>query len=132
MQTKMVSDGYLDSAAGTRRRFIGRNDYNKIRDMLAHLPQAHTTFTANKVIERLFYGKINRRKEVQGEQKLFLEPINQVHDETDIMFLKGEEEIARSIFTNINSVPLNVWGTEITIPFEAKYGPNWAEQKNNL
>ena len=128
MQTKMISDGYLDSAAGTRRHFLDRNDHNKIRDMLAHLPQAHTTFTANKVIERLFYNGINR----DHNDKLILEPVNQVHDETDLMFEKGYESWVQQIFAGVSTVTLDVWGTEITIPFEAKYGPNWGSQPHDL
>lgn len=127
MEGQLISRGTLMSAGGTYRKFFGRRDAATLRTMLSHLPQAHTGYSTNVVINRLYYSPANRRG-----RGLILEHLNQVHDETDLAFNFGEEELAGEIFWSHCRVPLDIWGVEVEIPFEAAYGPNWGAANTEL
>lgn len=127
MRSRLVKDGYLDSASGTRRYFLGRKDDSTLRDMLAHAPQAHTTYAANVVLDRISSDPENRR-----EGKLLLQPINQVHDETLLRYPVADRETCHSIFKRHCRVEMDYWGTKFVIPFEAKYGADWGTCINDI
>lgn len=129
MVTLMTSKGYLDSFGGTRRYFFGRRDTSTVREMLSHLPQAHTSYATNRLIERCYYWSENR---IPGTQRLILRPCNQVHDETCILFDSDRLDYVRSLFHRMTDVPMECWGIKFTIPFEAMYGPNWGNCKEEL
>lgn len=122
--------GYLDSYGGTRRMFFGRRDNGTVRDMLSHLPQAHTSYSTNKFIERIYYWTRNRDSACR--QRLIIEPVNQVHDET--CFLKRDQDIdfVRGFCKDATNIPMECWKQPFTIPFEIMYGPNWGECKETL
>ena len=124
---KLQSEGYLDSANGVRRYFLGRKDGTTLRKMLAQAPQAHTAHVANKVIHRLFYGPENRI----GDQ-LIIHPCNQVHDELDGMFDTDKLEQATDVMSAVWRVPISYWGVEFTIPFEAEHGADWGNLPNEM
>lgn len=134
LQEKMVSllnsHGYLDAFSGNRRYFFGRRDNNTVREMLSQLPQAHTTYVTNLLLERLYYWKGNRRAE--SARKFIASPANQVHDETDIMFKLGDLDQVREIFNKCCQNEIMCWGVKYTIPFEANYGPNWGDAHEEL
>lgn len=122
MRAQLNTRGYLDCASGSRRVFFGRKDNSTLRQMLAHAPQAHTTYTANVVLERWYYNEAYR---IPGTRIPIIEPINQVHDETDGAISVSRIEEARRIFHESKNVELDFWGEKFTIPFEAQYGDSW-------
>lgn len=122
--SQLNSSGYIDAFSGTRRHFLGRKDNATLRVMLSHAPQAHTSYATNKLLEKLFYLPVNRRPDGLS---LIIEPVNQVHDETDLLFRRTELELAREIFFPLTKFPMKYWGVEFEIPFEAMYGENWGE-----
>ena len=122
--------GYLDSCIGTRRTFYGRKDQSTLREMMAHLPQLHTTYVINKIIERLYYAEDNRQDE--GNGKFIIDPINQLHDELDATFEENLTYTTAQVFWRKVEVPLDMWGVKFTIPVEAQYGPNWGDTTKEL
>lgn len=123
----MRSRPFLRCANGQERYFFGREDNSTMRKMLAYMPQAHTAFVTNRVIERLYYNKENR-----SGRDLRVKLANQVHDETDFYIKKGDETFASKLFHSSCHVPLEIWGVPFEIKFEAEYGPNWGEQNKEL
>jgi hypothetical protein len=124
----MNQQGYLDSFAGTRRMFFGRKDNTTVRDMLAHLPQAHTAFATNTLLERVYFWPVNRR----DRNELILEPVNQVHDEADMMFKQADLGRVREMFPSLTELEMEVWGIKFQIPFEANYGLSWGDCETPL
>lgn len=125
VRSKLNSDGFMDTADGARRYFLGRKDESTLRGMLSHAPQAHTGHVANTVIDRIFNWKVNRVK--PSFPHLYLEPTNQVHDEIDGAFdLRDLAEVTH-VLNTVWRVPITFWGQEFTIPFEVQYGPTWGD-----
>jgi len=126
----MNDQGYLDSFGGTRRAFFGRKDNGTVRDMLSHLPQAHTSFATNRFIERIYYWKCNRH--LDNPRRLIIQPVNQVHDETCVVFPSDKLGFVKEFCQAATNIPMECWGQKFTIPFELQYGPNWGECKETL
>lgn len=125
--------GFLDSYGGTRRMFFGRRDSGTVRDMLSHLPQAHTSYVTNKFIERIYYWQRNRSPEKR--QRLIIEPVNQVHDETCFVIREGGPEalaFVRDFCKDATHIPVECWKQPFIIPFEIQYGPDWGSCKETL
>ena len=61
-----------------------------------------------------------------------MEPVNQVHDETDLLFPVDQLDYCRELFWSMTKLPMSCWGVDFTIPFEANYGPNWGAAKTDL
>lgn len=127
--TQLNSTGYIDAFSGTRRFFLGRHDNSTLRVMLSHAPQAHTSYATNALLEKLYYLPVNRYPD---GLHLIIEPVNQVHDETDLIFPQPELERVREIFHSLTKFPMKYWGIEFEIPFEALYGDNWHDCENEL
>lgn len=128
MKELMMKDAVLETTGGQKRRFYGRKDHSTLREMLAFLPQAHTCYVTNTVINRLYRDPMNR----VAAGNLFFKICNQVHDETDSYFPKGQESIASKIFNSLKEVPLKIFGIPFRIEFEAEYGENWGSQNFKL
>lgn len=125
LHAQLKKNGFLDSAAGTRRYFLDRLDAQEtLRQALAHCPQAHTSFVTNRFLEALMWRKENRIYNLT-HPALILKPINQVHDETDFLFQTARIDEARQVFSAMVNGKLSFWGVEFEIPFEVKYGPDW-------
>src|SRR5690606_9726895 len=110
--------------------FFGRKDDATLRQMLSHLPQAHTSYVANKVLERFYYSPLNRNPMRPAE--LIVEPVNQVHDEVCFIFPSDIPTFVADLFKTYKDVPLECWGSTFTIPFEAQFGRSWGEANENL
>lgn len=119
------SHGFLDSYSGNRRYFFGRRDNSTVRQMVAHLPQSHTTLATNQLFERAMHWDGNRL--FVGRPNLLLEPLNQVHDEACLASPTVERERARDVFRKMSQNKMECWGVEFSIPFEANYGTNWGD-----
>jgi hypothetical protein len=128
MRSRMLSDAKLDSASGSVRHFFGRTDDNTLREMLAHIPQANTTFVNSVLLYRLYYEPLNRRP----DGTFWLEMINQVHDEIDFQFRLADIDKCREVLTSSWTVPIECWGTPFTMGYEANYGPDWGACKTPL
>lgn len=117
--------GFLDAFSGNRRYFFGRRDNSTVREMVAHLPQAHTTYATNLLFERVLHWPINR---LGGSgNHLLLAPLNQVHDEACLAYPTAERERARDAFAKMSKNTMECWGVSFSIPFEANYGPSWGQ-----
>lgn len=126
--------GYLDSAAGTRRKFIttlrsrAAPDAQTVRNALAQEPQANTTYATNCALHKLYYGKANRR----SDGSLWVEPTLMVHDALGGQFPKSCRpeclEILRESFQN----ELTVQGQSFIIPADGGYGPSWKSLPNEI
>ena len=129
MVSILNSHGYLDAYSGNRRYFFGRRDNSTVRTMVSQLPQAHTSYATNLLLERLFYWQGNR---IPGTNRLIHKPINQVHDETNTLFAKASLDQARDIFAKCSTNRIECWGVNFSIPFEVNYGVNWGECEEEL
>ncbi len=124
MVSILNSHGYLDAYSGNRRIFFGRRDNQTVREMLSQLPQAHTTYATNLLLERLYYWRGNR---LPNSVRLVHQPVNQVHDETNTIFQRDSLDRAREIFATCSANRITCWGVDFTIPFESTYGENWGQ-----
>ena len=129
MRSRMNSKPYLDNAGGTRRQFYGRKDDATLREMLANDPQAHTSFVTNTILKKAFYDKKNRHP---NSSKPIMEPVNQVHDEVNFVFPQEKLNFVTDLFNEYKDVPISYWDQDFTIPWEAEYGHNWGECKEDL
>lgn len=126
---RLMNDiGHLDSFSGTRRFFYSRRDNATVREMLSHLPQSHTNYATNKLIERMYYWSENRERKVH----LVMKPCNQVHDETCFLFQQERLEFVRELFYKMTELEMECWGVKFRIPFEVGYGPSWGDAKEEL
>lgn len=116
----MCSNPVLKAANGQMREFYGRADNTTCREMCSYLPQVHTAFVTNKVIERFYYDKRARKN---GRPLLKL--CNQVHDELCGFIREDEVDEVENLFREFCYVPLSIWGVDFIIEFEAQVGPNW-------
>lgn len=123
MVSLLSSHGFLDSFSGNRRYFFGRRDNATVREMVAQLPQSHTTLATNQLFERALHWLGNRLN--NQSLRLLLEPLNQVHDEACLASPTVERDRAREAFLKMSTNKMSCWGVEFSIPFEANYGPNW-------
>lgn len=117
----MESEPLLKAANGQERYFYGRPDSAMHREMCSYLPQVHTAFVTNKVIERFYYDK---------NSALLLN--DQVHDELDGFVLEDDVDLLEKQFREKSYVPLNIWGVEFNIRFEAQVGENWGSLTKDL
>ena len=118
MRSRMLSEPKLESASGSVRHFFGRADNQTLREMLSHIPQANTTFVNSVLLYRLYY---------EQPHPFMLEPLNQVHDEVDFQFDPDKLDSCRELFKQACHVPIECWGVDFEITYDANYGPNWAE-----
>lgn len=129
----LSKDGSLTASCGVRRQFYAIRDRRAIDDSIVREaasfnPQVMTTWATNKALENLWYDPQNR----QSTGALFVEPLLQIHDAlagqcktTHLPFLKTKLPVW---FDN----PFTVQGIKLTIPADAKYGPNWKDTRNAL
>lgn len=120
--TLINSNGYLDCPSGMRRVFFGRNDNHRTRVGLALIPQNNTAWATNRALHNLYYQFYNRRS---GGNQLFVQPMNQVHDEMDFAFFEHELDQVREIHKKATDFSSEIWGLEFKIPFDTNYGDNW-------
>jgi DNA polymerase I-like protein with 3'-5' exonuclease and polymerase domains/uracil-DNA glycosylase len=129
MSALLASHGYLDAYSGNRRYFYGRRDNSTVRAMISQLPQAHTTYATNLLLDRLYHWRANR---LDASLRLLHRPINQVHDETNTLFPRSELDRARDVFQRASVNRITCWGVDFTIPFEVNYGVSWGECDEEL
>ena len=125
---KLVRDGFLVAASGTKRTFFGRKEDVLVRNAAYSFePQANTTYATNLALARLWEDPLNRR----SDNSLIIQPIHQVHDALCTQFpIKDKEwaiERIKSYFKN----PLVIAGLPITIPFSGGIGTDWADVEHN-
>ena len=117
----MEADRTLEAANGQKRFFYGRPDSAMHREMCSYLPQVHTAFVTNKVIERFYYDK---------ESKLLL--CNQVHDELCGFVKESDVDALEEQFKQKCNVPLTIWNIPFTIRFEAQCGSTWGKMEKDF
>lgn len=123
----MMNDPYLKAANGQVRRFYGRQDGAMHREMCSYLPQVHTAFVTNTVIERFYYDKAARKGD-----RLLLQLCNQVHDELCGFVYEDEVDEVEKLFQQFWRVPLTIWNVPFLIEFEAQVGPTWGTMIRDL
>lgn len=129
----------LTSASGHTRTFFGRRrswdprkrcfgaDHETWKEFLADEPQENTTYATNLALHNLWNDSENRITENggQGCNILCVEPLHQVHDALIGQFRKTDTEWAVGKIKSWFNNRLIIAGTEITIPFDGKYGLSW-------
>jgi uracil-DNA glycosylase family 4 len=121
-EKELRDKGYVVSASGHKRVFLGRrDDYSTFKEFLAHEPQANTTYATNLAMYRLWNDPENRR----ADGSLIIEPLHQVHDAICGQFPVDKVEWAREKIRSYFDNPMLIAGQQITIPFEGTYGPCW-------
>lgn len=121
------------SSCGVRRQFFAIRDRREIDDAIvreasAFNPQCNTTYITNTALRNLWYDTTNRT----SRGGLFVEPLIQVHDALCGQFRTGHRSFAAERMKDWFHAPLRVAGTEVLIPVDAKYGPNWKDTKHPL
>ena len=111
----------LKAGNGQERYFYGRPDSAMHREMCSYLPQVHTAFVTNKVIERFYYDKNS-----------VLKLCNQVHDELCGFVLEDDVDKLEEQFRQKCNVPLTIWNVPFNIRFEAQVGPTWGTLTRDL
>ena len=111
----------LKAGNGQERYFYGRPDSAMHREMCSYLPQVHTAFVTNKVIERFYYDKNS-----------VLKLCNQVHDELCGFVLEDDVDKLEEQFRQKCNVPLTIWNVPFVIRFEAQVGPTWGTLTRDL
>jgi hypothetical protein len=130
---ELSTKGYLDTAAGTRRRFFGiRNpraiDDDVIRSAMSSEPQTNTTFITNLALKNLWYDPANRRR----SGALFIEPLLQIHDALAGQFPARLRDFARERLTSYFNNPITIHGIKLTIPVDIKVGHSWGATKEKI
>lgn len=129
----LVADGSLTAACGIRRQFFSirsrtQIDDSTIREASAFEPQANTTYATNLALSRLWYDPENRT----SRGSLFIEPLLQIHDALAGQYRKCDREWAWKKLQEWFNNPMKIYGSEITIPADGGFGPNWMETKQHV
>lgn len=114
------NNNILTAPNGFKRRFFGRDD-EILGQALAHLPQVITTWSINTAMFRLWTDKENR-----NGNKLYAEPLHQVHDALNGQFHKSKTEWAKTKMPQWFNNEVTIAGIRLVIPYEGNYGTNWA------
>lgn len=127
----------LTSPSGHTRRFFGRPQ-ELLGEMLAHEPQAVTTYATNLAAYRLWTDPENRIIHpnqsdvmVPSNHALRVEPLHQVHDALVGQFRISDTAWAVDKIKQWFNNEIIIAGQKITIPFEGNYGLNWALDKQS-
>lgn len=133
------------AASGQVRKFFGRPDEIATK-VVAHEPQANTTYATNLAMYRLWTDPENResslhrelndtRRENNGGSSqdsrisLRIEPLHQVHDALVGQFKKTDTPWAINKIQQWFDNPLQIAGQRIIIPFDGAYGTSWGDLK---
>lgn len=121
-QSELRTKGQCTSASGNTRIFFGRREeYDTLKEFLAHEPQNNTTYATNLAALRLWTDPDNR----MASGALTIEPLHQVHDalvgQFPIETLERSLVSIRGYFNN----PITIAGQTLVIPFKGEYGESW-------
>jgi uracil-DNA glycosylase family 4 len=135
VRDQLAKQGYLDTAAGCRRRYFAiRNprmlqlDDDVVKAALASEPQTNTTYATNLALSKLWYDTANRRK----TGALFIEPLLQIHDALAGQFPTRLASFAAERLQTYFNNELIIHGLPIVIPADAQCGRNWYDCKHPL
>lgn len=144
----------LTSASGHIRRFFGRKT-ELLGEMLAHEPQANTTYATNLAAWRLWTDRNNRLSLLSTSNKgasistssnrdtvsllrqmdrntLRIEPLHQVHDALIGQFKITDTTWAIDKLKSYFANEIIIAGQKIIIPFEGNYGDSWGNLKHSI
>jgi hypothetical protein len=122
MEAEIKRTGCLIASNGFKRLFFGRKDnYNTVKQALAHLPQVYTTASTMMALEKLWYAQENR----QPDGSLRVEPLHTVHDSLLTGFLVADKEWAVSKLRAWFDNPMLIAQEMLVIPFEGAMGRDW-------
>lgn len=121
----LLSGKPLVAASGQVRVFFGRRWGKEIKEtvkeVLAHEPQANTTWATDMAMLNLWNDPENR----QWNGGLFCRPLHQVHDALCGQWPQYRRAWARDKIKTWFRNPLIIAGIEIVIPFDGGFGPDW-------
>lgn len=125
VQSQLNKFGYLETASGSRRRFLeirnrGQIDQQVLRKALSFEPQNNTTHATNMALHRLYYSEDNR-----DGNKLKIQPLLMIHDALAGQVPDEHIEWAKTYLPDTFKVTLNIHDQQITIPAEGGFAPNW-------
>ncbi len=115
---ELLDDGALTNAFGRRRKFFSKlTDDHTFREAVSYRPQSTTSDVLN-------WGLLNVWHELDGPD---LEVVAQVHDEI-VMLVRAERlDVLVPEVLRCMKVPVEIHGRIMTIPSDAKAGPNWRD-----
>lgn len=132
IRRELADRGYLVAACGIRRQFFNvRNRMPTdadVREASSFEPQANTTWATNKALERLWYDPANRT----SRGGLFIEPLLQVHDAIAGQYKSRDRAWAAEKLKSWFNNPIRIWGRELVIPADGKYGTDWKNTKTSI
>ncbi len=128
IRKQLTNFGYIDSACGTRRKFLSiRNrkniDEGTVRTAAAHEPQANTTYCTNAALANMYYDESNRTP--RGFMRC--EPTLMVHDSLAGQAHHTQVPYATEKMAEWFNTPLLIHGIPITIPVEGGWGTSWKD-----
>lgn len=126
VKQQLTRNGYLDTASGSRRKFLGIRNSNSIdatilRAALSHEPQNNTTYATNRALYTLYYSDRNRAP----DNSLIVQPLLMIHDALAGQIKKESTSEMREFLENAFTVEMTIHGVDITIPAEGGFGANW-------
>lgn len=122
MEQEIKQKGCLLANNGFKRLFFGRkDDYDTVKQALAHLPQVYTTYATLMALSKLWSDPTNRN--VDGSLKI--EPLHTVHDSLIDQFAVELKAWAVTKHHEWFNNPMQIAQEMITIPFEGAMGFDW-------
>ena len=134
---RQVEEGRpLTSASGHTRTFFGRRksydnrlrsfaaDHETFKEFLADEPQENTTYATNCALSKMWNDESNRD---ENGNRLYIEPLHQVHDAIIGQFPKARTDWAKQKIKEWFQSTLQIANSEVIIPYEGKYGRSWGE-----
>lgn len=117
-------DGKMTCCSGNTRQFFGRKfEPDTHRAWLSHEPQHITTYSTSLAMLRLWLDEENR----DPDGAPIIQPLNQVHDALVGQFPTYLSAWAIPKIKTYFQNEVSVAGQKLTIPADAKFGPNWGE-----
>jgi uracil-DNA glycosylase family 4 len=124
IEQELRTKGRLGCASGHTRTFFGRRaSHETLRSMVAHEPQANTTYATNRALYNLWYDPENRNP----DGSLIIEPLHHVHDAMCGQWPMAVRDWAIRKVKSYFADQIVISGQLINIPFEGAYGPSWGE-----
>lgn len=122
MEAEVKRAGQLVASNGFIRRFFGRkDDYDTVKQALAHLPQVYTTAFTMMALAKLWADADNRS--LDGGFRC--EPLHTVHDSLLTQFAEADKAWAAAKHHDWFNNELMIAQELLVIPFEGAMGRDW-------
>lgn len=129
--------GTLEGASGQVREFLSRRwtgegaakrlDHSTLKEVVASEPQMLTTYATNLALWRLWSDPHNWPNGKVGDPRStpYVQPLLQIHDAILVQFRQEHTAAAGRKLVEWFSNSIRIGNITVTIPVDAKHGPNW-------